>query len=64
MLCIIDTLYNSFVISKAVTIEFSLNVFTEFAGFNDTKIYLKRLSVLPTSYVRDLDATIAPVRQR
>ena len=35
-------------------IEFFLNVFTEFAEFNDKKNYiLKRLFKLNTSYIRD-----------
>ena len=45
------------------TMEFSLNVFTEFAEFSDKNYYvLKRLFEPATSCVRDKDASTAPAR--
>ena len=48
------------------TIEFSLNVFTEFAEFSDKNIchYSKKARTCQsaTSCVRDQDATTAPAR--
>ena len=51
--------------SHSITIEFSLNVFTEFAEFSDkNNIICKKIAVLePTiSCVRDIDSTTAPQR--
>ena len=47
------------------TIEFSLNVFAEFAEFSDQKYYIiKRLSKQSTCCVRYKDATRVLARQR